>query len=654
MSKIIGIDLGTSNSCMAVMEAGEPKVIPNSEGNRTTPSIVAFSSNGERLVGQSAKRQAVTNPQNTIFSAKRLIGRKYSEIKDEMSTAPFKVVEGKNGAAVIECEIDGKTETYMPEQIASMVLAKLKADAEAYLGEPVTKAVITVPAYFNDDQRKATKDAGLIAGLEVERIINEPTAASLAYGLDKKGEETIAVYDLGGGTFDISVLEIAEGVFEVKSTNGDTQLGGDNWDEKIIHWLIKEFKNDQGIDLTGDPMAMQRLKEEAEKAKMALSSSQSTEINLPFITADASGPKHLNITFSRAKLEQVCDDLYARTKAPFEACLKDAGIDLGSIGNLVLVGGMTRSPKIVELAKELGGKDPNQGVNPDEVVAIGAAVQGAVLQGDVNDVLLLDVTPLTLGIETAGGVSTPMIERNTTIPTKKSQVFSTAADNQPAVDIVVLQGERAMSNDNKTLGTFKLDGISAAPRGTPQIDVTFDIDANGILNVSAKDQGTGKDQKITISGSSSMDEAEVERLKQEAEKFAEEDKEKKESIQVRNELDSMVYQSEKQLSDLNDKAPDDLKNKINELLEDVKKVLEKSDSTLAELNEAKEKMQKNFEELGKEAMKYSSPAGAESETAESDTSSASEKDTQKKDDDIVDADFEVVDEDSEKEEKAEK
>ena len=636
---------------MAVMEGGEPKVIPNSEGNRTTPSIVAFSKEGERLVGQAAKRQAVTNPANTIFSAKRFIGRKISEINDEISTLPFKVVEGKNEAAVIECEINGKPETFMPEQISSMILAKLKADAEAYLGEPVTKAVITVPAYFNDDQRRATKDAGSIAGLEVERIINEPTAASLAYGLDKKGEETIAVYDLGGGTFDISVLEIAEGVFEVKATNGDTQLGGDNWDQEIIKWLIGEFKNDQGIDLSGDPMAMQRLKEEAEKAKMSLSSSQSTEINLPFITADSSGPKHLNVTLSRAKLEQICDTLYSRTKGPFESCLKDAGLDVGNVGNLVLVGGMTRSPKIVELAKELGGKDPHQGVNPDEVVAIGAAVQGAVLQGDVNDVLLLDVTPLTLGIETAGGVSTSMIDRNTTIPTKKSQIFSTAADNQPAVDIVVLQGERAMSQDNKILGTFKLDGIASAPRGTPQIEVTFDIDANGILNVNAKDQGTGKDQKITISGSSSMDEAEVERLKQEAEKFADQDKEKKELIQVRNELDSMVYQSEKQLSELNDKAPEDLKIKINDLLTETKKVIENQESTLSELTDAKDKMQKSFEELGQEAMKY---AGAAADTGNQDTdvdsgSQESESsNTKKKDDDIVDADFEVVDEEKEK------
>ena len=637
---------------MAVMEGGEPQVIANSEGNRTTPSIVAFSKNGERLVGQAAKRQAVTNPANTIFSAKRLIGRKYTEIKDEVANLPYKVVEGKNGAAVIECEIDGKTEIFMPEQISSMILGKLKADAEAYLGEPVTQAVITVPAYFNDDQRRATKDAGAIAGLEVLRIINEPTAASLAYGLDKKGEETIAVYDLGGGTFDISVLEIAEGVFEVKATNGDTQLGGDNWDQQIINWLIEEFKNDQGIDLTGDPMAMQRLKEEAEKAKMALSSSQSTEINLPFITADASGPKHLNVTLSRSKLEQICDNLYERTISPFEACLKDSGMSIGEVNNLVLVGGMTRSPKIIELAKELGGKDAHQGVNPDEVVAIGAAVQGAVLQGDVNDVLLLDVTPLTLGIETAGGVSTSMIDRNTTIPTKKSQVFSTAADNQPAVDIVVLQGERSMSQDNKILGTFKLDGIAPAPRGTPQIEVTFDIDANGILNVTAKDQGTGKDQKITISGSSSMDEAEVDRLRKEAEKYADQDKERKEQVLVRNELDSMVYQCEKQLSDLGDKAPEELKSKVDALLSDTKKILEKTDVTLDELKDAKDSLQKSFEELGQEALKNAGAGsdpmpGGGSEQSSAGDDSASDDDSKKKEEDIVDADFEVVDEEKE-------
>ena len=634
---------------MAVMEAGDANVIPNAEGVRTTPSIVAFSKNGERLVGQAAKRQAVTNPENTIFSAKRLIGRKFAEIKDEIGTLPYKVVEGKNGAAVIECEIEGKSETFMPEQIASMILGKLKADAEAYLGEPVTQAVITVPAYFNDDQRRATKDAGSIAGLEVMRIINEPTAASLAYGLDKKGEETIAVYDLGGGTFDISVLEIAEGVFEVKATNGDTQLGGDNWDQKIIDWLIAEFKSEQGIDLSGDAMAMQRLKEEAEKAKMSLSSSQSTDINLPFITADSSGPKHLNVTLSRSKLEQICDDLYARTKGPFEACLKDSGLSLGDVNNLVLVGGMTRSPKIVELAKELGGKDPNQGVNPDEVVAIGAAVQGAVLQGDVNDVLLLDVTPLTLGIETAGGVCTPMIDRNTTIPTKKAQTFSTAADNQPAVDIVVLQGERSMSQDNKTLGTFKLDGIAPAARGTPQIEVTFDIDANGILNVTAKDQGTGKDQKITISGSSSMDESEVDRLRKEAEKFADQDKDKKEQVQVRNELDSMVYQCEKQLDELGDKAPEDLKTKITTLLTDTKKVLENSESSLEDLKTAKDSLQKGFEELGQEVMKSGGMPGAgPTEGPSPETDEGGEDSKKKNDDDIVDADFEVVDDEKDK------
>jgi len=643
VSKIIGIDLGTSNSCMAVMEAGEPKVIPNSEGNRTTPSIVAFSKSGERIVGQAAKRQAVTNPANTIFSAKRLIGRKFSEIKDEIDTLPYKVTEGKNGAAVIECEIDGKTETFMPEQISSMVLGKLKADAEAYLGEPVTQAVITVPAYFNDDQRRATKDAGAIAGLEVLRIINEPTAASLAYGLDKKGEETIAVYDLGGGTFDISVLEIADGVFEVKATNGDTQLGGDNWDHQIINWLIEDFKKEQGIDLSGDPMAMQRLKEEAEKAKMSLSSSQSTDINLPFITADSSGPKHLNVTLSRSKLEQICEDLYSRTKKPFESCLSDSGLSIGDVNNLVLVGGMTRSPRVIEIARELGGKDAHQGVNPDEVVAIGAAIQGAVLQGDVNDVLLLDVTPLTLGIETAGGVSTPMIERNTTIPTKKSQVFSTAADNQPAVDIVILQGERSMSSDNKTLGTFKLDGIRPAPRGTPQIEVTFDIDANGILNVSAKDKDTGKDQKITISGSSSMDEAEVERLKKEAEKFADQDKKKMESVQSRNELDSLVYQSEKQISDLGEQLPEELKKRIEDLLGDARKVLDDSSSSAEAINEAKEKLQKGLEELMKHAS--ANPSEPPKDPSSGDTQGSAEGSSKsgKKEDDIVDADFEVVD-----------
>ena len=482
---------------MAVMEGGEPVVIPNSEGARTTPSIVAFAKNGERLVGQAAKRQAVTNPSNTVFSAKRLIGRKQSEITEITDTLPYDVVDGKNGDAYIKVEEEGKSETYAPEQISAMVLQKLKADAEAYLGEDVTQAVITVPAYFNDAQRQATKDAGKIAGLEVLRIINEPTAASLAYGLEKKDDQTIAVFDLGGGTFDISVLDLGDGVFEVKATNGDNQLGGDDWDEAVINWLCDEFQTEQGIDLRQDQMAMQRLKEEAEKAKIALSSAQATDINLPFITADASGPKHLQINLTRAKLEQICENLYERAKIPFQACVKDSDVEASDIDHLILVGGMTRSPRVIELAKELTGKDAHQGVNPDEVVAIGAAIQGAILSGDsgVSDVLLLDVTPLTLGIETAGGISTPMIDRNTTIPTKKTNVFSTYADNQTAVDIKVLQGERQMSADNKMLGTFKLDGIPPAARGVPQIEVTFDIDANGILNVSAKDLGSGKDQK---------------------------------------------------------------------------------------------------------------------------------------------------------------
>ena len=626
------------------MEGGEPTVIPNSEGARTTPSIVAFTGSEERLVGQVAKRQAITNPENTIFSSKRLVGRKFSEVEGETKHLPYNVIEDKNGAAAIECEMDGKKETFMPEQISSMILGKLKADAEAYLGEPVTKAVITVPAYFNDAQRQATKDAGAIAGLEVMRIINEPTAASLAYGLDKKEEETIAVYDLGGGTYDISILEIGDGVFEVKATNGDTLLGGDNWDTKIIEWLIDEFKKDQGIDLSSDKQSMQRLKEEAEKAKIALSSTQSTDINLPFITADASGPKHLNVTLSRAKLEQICDDLYERTRIPFEACMKDAGLTSSEIGNLVLVGGMTRSPKVVELAKDLAGKDPNQGVNPDEVVAIGAAIQGAVLQGDVSDILLLDVTPLTLGIETAGAVSTPMIERNTTIPTKKTQTFSTAADNQPAVDIVVLQGERPMSQDNKTIGTFKLDGIPSAPRGVPQIEVTFDIDANGIINVTAKDLGTGKDQKITISGSSSLDKDEVERLKKEAEKHASEDKKRKELVETRNELDTLTYQAEKQIADLGDKIPADKKGLLEDALGEAKKVLENQDASVDLLKTAKDKLMEVLQSIGQQVYQ---DASAEGESTQCDTpdeadAGESEKAANSQDEDVVD--FEVVDE----------
>ncbi|MCG8527486.1 MAG: molecular chaperone DnaK [Opitutales bacterium] len=657
MSKVIGIDLGTTNSCMAVMEGGEPVVIPNSEGARTTPSIVAFAKNGERLVGQAAKRQAVTNPSNTIFSAKRLIGRKHTEVQEEAASLPYDIVEGKNGDAYIECEVEGKQEQFAPQQISAFLLGKLKADAEAYLGEPVDRAVITVPAYFNDAQRQATKDAGTIAGFTVERIINEPTAASLAYGLDKKNDQMIAVYDLGGGTFDISILEIGDGVFEVKATNGDTHLGGDNWDSKLIDWLVEGFKQEQGIDLRNDPMALQRLKEEAEKAKIALSSSQSTDINLPFITADSSGPKHLNVTLSRSKLEQICDELYQRTVTPFKACLKDAGVSESEVDELVLVGGMTRAPKVVEVAKGLTGKDPHQGVNPDEVVAIGAAIQGAVLTGDVRDVLLLDVTPLTLGIETAGGVSTPMIDRNTTIPTKKSQVFSTYADGQTAVDIKVLQGERSMAADNKVLGNFRLDGIPSAPRGVPQIEVTFDIDANGILHVTAKDLGTGKDQKITITGSSGLSEEEVENLKKDAELHAEEDKKKKELIETRNELDGIVYQTEKQLSEIGDKFPEDKKAPLTEALTAAKKVLENQDASVEELTEAKEKVSSLLQEMGQElyaaaqAAQGEAAAGAEEAAGgaeQSEQPSGEEKKAKAADDNVVDADFEVVDEDEKK------
>ncbi len=624
------------------MEGGDPVVIPNAEGARTTPSVVAFTKAGERLVGQAAKRQAITNPQNTVFSSKRLIGRKFGEVSEEAAGLPFKVVEAKNGDAWIEVANGDKTEQFSPQQIASFILAKLKADAESYLGEKVTQAVITVPAYFNDSQRQATKDAGKIAGLEVLRIINEPTAASLAYGLDKKAEEKIAVYDLGGGTFDISVLEIGDGVFEVKATNGDTHLGGDNWDDAIIRWLVDTFKSENGIDLRQDPMALQRLKEEAEKAKIALSSAQTVDINLPFITADATGPKHLNLQLTRAKLEQICEPLSDRTVPPFKNCMKDAGLEASEIDELVLVGGMTRMPKIVEMAGEMAGKPPHQGVNPDEVVAIGAGIQGAVLKGDVRDVLLLDVTPLTLGIETAGGVSTAMIPRNTTIPTRKSQNFSTYSDSQPSVEIKVLQGERQMATDNKILGTFHLDGIPPAPRGVPQIEVAFDIDANGILNVSAKDMGTGKDQKITITGSSGLDKDEIDRMTKEAELHAEEDEKRRVSVETHNQLDSAIYQLEKLLKDSGDKLSDEQKGPIEAALAEAKKDLESDD-----VDRMKTAMEK-LSQVGAE-LYQATAAGAEGAPGQAEAGPAPEaggaEGAKKVDPDVVDADFEVVDDD---------
>ena len=630
---------------MAVMEGGEPLVLENSEGKRTTPSVVAFTKNGERLVGEAAKRQAVTNSRNTVYSIKRFMGRKFDEVQEEIKRVPYKVVKASNGDAAVEVEADGKTTRYSPPEISAMILAKLKADAEMRLGEKITQAVITVPAYFNDSQRQATKDAGKIAGLEVLRIINEPTAASLAYGLDKKKDEKIAVYDLGGGTFDISVLEIGDGVFEVKATNGDTHLGGDDWDGRLMDWILDEFKKDSGMDLRKQPDALQRIKEEAEKAKIALSSAQQYDLNLPFITADASGPKHIQKTLTRAKMEQLCDDLFERTIKPVKACLKDAGIEAAKIDELVLVGGMTRMPRVVEVARTLVNKQPHQGVNPDEVVAVGAGIQGGVLKGEVKDVLLLDVTPLSLGIETLGGVFTRLIERNTTIPTRKSEIFSTASDNQPGVEVHVLQGERQFSKDNKTIGKFQLTDIPPAPRGVPQIEVTFDIDANGILHVAAKDLGTGKEQKITITASSGLSKDEIEKMRKDAESHADEDKAKREEVETRNEADSAVYRSEKMLKDTGDKMTGDDKAKIEKAVAEVKEALKGSDA--GAIKSASEKLNEAWQAASAELYKAAA-AKAQAEKAQGAGPSGGEpkgeaqSDDKKKDEGVIDA--EVVDE----------
>src|SRR5438309_2239580 len=603
MAKIIGIDLGTTNSCVAVMEGGEPKVIANEEGGRTTPSVVAFTKTGERLVGQVAKRQAITNPENTVYSIKRFMGRKFNEVQNEIKTVPYKVIAGPNG----DCRVIAQGKEYPPPEISAMILQKMKDAADQYLGEKVTQAVITVPAYFNDSQRQATKDAGKIAGLDVLRIVNEPTAAALAYGLDKKKDETIAVYDFGGGTFDISILEVGEGVIEVKSTNGDTHLGGDNLDQRIVDWLIAEFKSETGLDLhsKGNEMALQRLRDAAEKAKIELSTAQQTEINLPFITADASGPKHLVKTLTRPQLEKLVEDIIQRSVGPCKQAMKDAGIDTSKIDEVVLVGGQTRMPRIQALVKDLFGKEPHKGVNPDEVVAIGAAVQAGVLGGEVKDLLLLDVTPLTLAIETLGGVATPMIPRNTTIPTRKTETFSTAADSQTSVEVHVLQGERPMAAHNRTLGKFHLTGIPPAPRGVPQIEVTFDIDANGILNVTAKDVATGKDQKITITSSSGLSKEEVERMAKDAEAHASEDKAKRDEVEARNQLESMVYNVEKMMKENGDKISGSEKSDVESAIADAKKALEGTDAEA--MNAAREKLTTASHKLAEAMYKQAAP-----------------------------------------------